>query len=233
VSDHPSRVTDHLLKKMWQTKSARFNGHARLIRRHWLSIAATSLLACYLVALSLFQIVFEESISRAGLKLISVTSIVVSVFLIMITLYESARDYRGEAERLNKNALAISELYNEFQGLSLTEADAQRPTFVRSYSHLMKDAELGHADIDLYRFRIPNARELAIPAGHYCAMLARTSLLLVAEYWTYAAMIIVPPVLFYLLVPHILTEGPTLSRVAGKPDTAISGEVLRTNGPRP
>lgn len=35
MQNHPSRATDHLLSKMWKTKSSRFNAHARLrARRH-------------------------------------------------------------------------------------------------------------------------------------------------------------------------------------------------------
>ena len=97
MTDHPSRTTDNLLRKMWQTKSARFNAHQRLDRRHRMSVFATSLLACYLVALSLYQLVFEKNLSPVGMKLLSVTSIVVSVFLIMITLVESSRNYQSEA----------------------------------------------------------------------------------------------------------------------------------------
>lgn len=196
MTNHPSRATDHLLRKMWQTKSARFNAHMRLQRRHWLSIAATSILSCYLVGISLFQLAFEGSITAISLRLLSVTNIVVSVFLIMITLLENARNYGNEGERMRENALAISKLYNEFQALTVTEADKQRDKYAAAYSDLMIKAKLNHADIDRNLFRIPNAKELKIDWPTYGILLLQTAWLAIVEYWLYFSLVLVPPLLF-------------------------------------
>ncbi|KQM51517.1 hypothetical protein ASE69_20730 [Sphingomonas sp. Leaf208] len=203
MDNHPSRATDDLLRKMWQTKSARFNAHHRLERRHRISIGATSLLSCYLVAISLYQIVFESSISPIGIKLLSVTNIVVSVFLIMITLIESARNYGTEAERMRENALAISRLYNEFQALTTTEADQRRDRFASDYSGTLSDAQLNHKDLDRNLFRIPNARELKIAWPDFLLIILNTALLLVLEYWLYLSLVLVPPLLFWHFLPRL------------------------------
>lgn len=197
MTNHPSRATDHLLHKMWQTKSARFNAHMRLQRRHWLSIAATSILSCYLVGISLFQLAFESAIPPTSIRLLSVTNIVVSVFLIMITLLESARNYGNEGERMRENALAISKFYNEFQALTVTEADVQRDKYAKLYSDLLIEAKLNHKDIDRNLFRIPNAKELNINWSSYAILLLQTFLLIIFEYWLYFSLILVPPFLFY------------------------------------
>lgn len=197
MTNHPSRATDDLLRKMWQTKSARFNAHMRLQRRHWLSIAATSILSCYLVGISLFQLAFESATSAANIRLLSVTNIVVSVFLIMITLLESARNYGNEGERMRENALAISKFYNEFQALTATEADTQRDKYAAAYSDLLIEAKLNHKDIDRNLFRIPNAKELNIAFPSYIILLLQTGLLMIIEYWLYFSLVLAPPALFY------------------------------------
>jgi SMODS and SLOG-associating 2TM effector domain family 5 len=196
MTNHPSRAIDHLLRKMWQTKSARFNAHMRLQRRHWLSIAATSILSCYLVGISLFQLAFESSISPTERSLLSVTNIVVSVFLIVITLLENARNYGDEGERMRENAQAISKLYNKFQALTVTEADKQRDKFAQAYSDLLIDAKLNHKDIDRNLFRLPNATELKIDGTSYGTLLLQTVWLTIVEYWLYFSLVLVPPLLF-------------------------------------
>lgn len=203
MNNHPSRVNDHLLRKMWQTKSARFNAHKRLEGRHRLSILATSLLSCYLVGVSLYQLVFESSLTATGIKLLSVTNIVVSVFLIMIILVEAARNYGSEAERMRENALAISALYNAFQALPLADADAQRMEYAAEYSKLLEIAQLNHEDLDRNLFRIPNASELGIDWPTYLAMLFRTCWLFFREYWLYFSLVLVPPILFLHFLPKL------------------------------
>jgi hypothetical protein len=197
MSNYPSRSTDHLLRKMWQTKSARFNAHTRLLRRHRFSIAATSILSCYLVGISLYQLAFESAISATGIRLLSVTNIVVSVFLIMITLLENARNYGNEGERMRENALAISKIYNEFQALTVAEADQLRDKYAAAYSDLMIEAKLNHSDIDHNLFRIPNAKELKIAWPAYGILLLQTVWLVIFEYWLYFSLVLVPPALFY------------------------------------
>lgn len=208
MTDHPTRANDNLLRKMWQTKSARFNGHVRLNRKHWMSIAATSMLSCYLVAISLYQLAYEKGLTAGTTKLLSVANLVVSVFLIMITLLEGARNYGKDAERMHENALAISKKYNAFQALTVDQANKQRDRFAREYSDLLIDTKLNHKDVDYNLFRIPNARELGIEGARYAGMIARTGLLLVAEYWLYFTLIFLPPIGFCLLLGEVNDAEP-------------------------
>lgn len=213
MNNHPTRATDHLLRKMWQTKSARFNAHVRLNRKHWMSIAATSMLSCYLVAISLYQLAYESGISAATTKLLSVANLVVSVFLIMITLLEGAKNYGKDGERMHENALAISKQYNAFQALTIVEADKARDQFALEYSELLVDAKINHKDIDYNLFRLPNARELGLKGFRYFGVLLRTIVLILTEYWLYFALILLPPVGFYVLLEQV-NDAPTAAAVA-------------------
>lgn len=198
MSQHPNRLTDPLLGKMWKTKSARFNAHARLKAKHWLSTTATSILSFYLVVASLIPLVYETSLPSGGSKFLSVISLVISVFLIIITLLESAKNYHGEADRMHKCALEISELYNRFQAKSLQDADASRVELNDNYSRVLKAYEINHKDIDFLRFQIFFSRDLGIRGGRFAVAVVRYVLLWLVEYGLYIAMILAPPIAAFI-----------------------------------
>ncbi|MBY0611312.1 MAG: SLATT domain-containing protein [Beijerinckiaceae bacterium] len=192
MQNHPSRATDHLLSKMWKTKGSRFNAHSRLRARHWASVVATSILAMYLVALSLYQLTFADALSATENKILSIGGVVVSIFLIIITLVETARNYLGDAEKMHQSALAISELYNRFQALTLEEANAQRLQFNDEYSIALKENPVDHKDIDYKRFTIRSARDLEISGWRYGGLVAEYAFRWFCEFSLYLALILAP-----------------------------------------
>ena len=192
MQDHPSRASDHLLSKMWKTKGARFNAHARLKARHWASVLATSLLALYLVALSLCQLTFADALTPLGNKVVSIGGVVVSVFLIIITLVENARNYLGDADKMHQSALAISELYNRFQALTIEQANAERLTFNDKYSEALKLIPVDHKDIDYKRFMIRSSEDLNITGLKYATLLLDYGLRWFWEFSLYLALILLP-----------------------------------------
>lgn len=194
MQNHPSRATDHLLSKMWKTKGSRFNAHARLRTRYWASVLATSILAMYLVALSLSQLTFTEVLSTTENKILSIGGVVVSIFLIIITLVETARNYLGDAEKMHQSALTISELYNRFQALTVDEANAQRLQFNDQYSEALKENPVDHKDIDYKRFMIRSAKDLNISGWHYGGLVAEYAFRLFCEFSLYLTLICAPPV---------------------------------------
>jgi hypothetical protein len=200
MQNRPSRDSDHLLSKMWKTKGSRFNAHARLKARHWASVLATSLLALYLVALSLCQLTFADALTPLGNKVLSIGGVVVSVFLIIITLVENARNYLGDAERMHRSALAISELYNRFQALTVDEANEQRQKFNNDYSDALKSIPVDHKDIDYKRFMIRSSRDLKITGLRYLALLADYTLRLFGEFSLYMALTCAPLIGFIIFL---------------------------------
>ena len=196
---HPSRSTDNLLRKMWKTKSARFNAQARLMNRHWTSTVATSALACYLIAGSILQLTITSAATGDTGKIITSAILITSVFLLMITLTESARNYALESERMHKSALAISELYNRFQALDLSEADEMRGSFNDQYSEVLKAVDVNHKDIDFLRFQIASRGDLKPSRLDLLLMMLQYCLLWVLEYGFYFLMIAIPPLVFILV----------------------------------
>lgn len=190
--NHPSRATDHLLAKMWKTKGARFNAHARLRGRHWASVLATSLLSMYLAALSLCQLTFSDAMTAVENKILSVGGVVVSIFLIIITLVETARNYQGDADKMHQSALAISGLYNRFQALTIDQADAERMAFNDKYSEALQAIPVDHKDIDYKRFMLRSAEDLNITGARYFMLILDYGLRWLWEYSLYIALILSP-----------------------------------------
>lgn len=200
AQSHPSRATDHLLRKMWKTKSARFNAQARLMNRHWMSIVATSALACYLIAASILQLTIPAAAIGDMGKIVTSAVLIMSVFLLMITLTESARNYASVAERMHKSALEIAELYNRFQALDLAAADRERSSFNDQYSTVLKTTEVNHKDIDFLRFQIGSRNDLKISIGDLILMIAHYVALWFVEYCLYFLMILGPLAMLWVLI---------------------------------
>jgi len=200
VSQQPeaaNRRADKLLHKMWRTKSCQFNARVRLERRHWLSVLATSVLSCYLAAGSIYQLAYGDSVLPANARLLTVTNLVVSIFLIMITLYEAARNYLGAAEKMHASALDIAGLYNKLQSLPRDQVEKQRCKFADEYSATLKRHNVIHSDLDYAWFKITNAGDLDLSWPYRLWLLFQIIGLGVVEYWLYATLIVVPPLAFF------------------------------------
>lgn len=197
---HPSRASDHLLSKMWKTKSARFNAQQRLMNRYWTSTVSTSVLACYLIAASILQLTIEAAATGEFGKIITSAILITSVFLLMITLTEGARNYPGEAERMHRSALEIAELYNGFQALDLATADRQRAEYNDRYSAALKAIEVNHKDIDFLRFKIGAREDFKPSTLEFIGMLITYIALWFLEYALYILILAGPLVIFFGLL---------------------------------
>lgn len=160
--------------------------------RHWASVLATSLLSMYLAALSLCQLTFVDALTANENKILSIGGVVVSIFLIIITLVETARNYLGDAEKMHQSALAISELYNRFQALTVDQADAQRLKFNDEYSEALKAIPVDHKDIDYKRFMIRSSQDLNITGLRYGAIVVEYAFRWLWEFSLYLALICAP-----------------------------------------
>lgn len=197
---HPSRSSDHLLGKMWKTKSARFNAQTRLMSRYWISVVSTSVLSCYLIGASILQLTIESAATGNFGKIVTSAILITSVFLLMITLTESAKNYPGEAERMHRSALEISELYNRFQALDLETAEHERRAYNDLYSAALKSIEVNHKDIDFLRFKIGAHQDFNTTPLGFSMMILLYSFLWLMEFGLYLLLIIVPPVVLWGLI---------------------------------
>ena len=96
-------------------KTARFNAAARLERKHSLAIFAMSMVSLYFVGLSVWQAVYAQTIDEAANRLVTLVSIMSSIFTLVLALIESMNDYRMKAHHMHACALAVNDLYHELK----------------------------------------------------------------------------------------------------------------------
>jgi SMODS and SLOG-associating 2TM effector domain family 5 len=202
---HPDRVVDQLLRKMWYTKGCRFNAFERLRFKKTLSSVAVVMLGFYIFTVSLLQLVAQKCGPGSDPRLVYITLVLLAVLLITVTLLEGAKHYALDADRHYRCAREVSELFNTFEALSSEEADGRRVEFNRRYGEILGNYEVDHADIDYRRFRIDNRGALSLRTGEFLALAGRYTILATGEYFLYALLIGVPPVvILWLLVQNRL-----------------------------
>ena len=104
---------DQLLAAMRTVKAARFNAAERLERKHMLSLFA------HVDGVALFRRpVGVAGGLRAALdeptnRLVTLVSIMSSIFTLVLALIESMNDYKIKAHHMHACALAVNDLYHE------------------------------------------------------------------------------------------------------------------------
>lgn len=197
---HPDRVVDQLLRKMWYTKACRFNAFERLRFKKSLSSIAIVMLGFYIFTVSLLQLVAHKCAAGSDPRTVFITLVLLAVLLITVTLIEGAKRYALEADRHYRCAREVSELFNTFEALSTEEADGRRVEFNRRYTEILTDFEIEHDDIDYRRFKLDNRALLGLKAGEVITLIGRYTLLATGEYFLYALLIGVPPVVIFWLL---------------------------------
>ena len=100
---------------MRTVKAARFNAAERFERKHTLSLFAMSMVSLYFVGLSVWQAVYAPTLDEATNRLITLVSIMSSIFTLVLALIESMNDYRMKAHHMHACALAVNDLYHELK----------------------------------------------------------------------------------------------------------------------
>ena len=110
-----ARPAQQLLAAMRTVKAARFNAAERFERKNTLSLFALSMVSLYFVGLSVWQAVYAPALDEAANRLITLVSIMSSVFTLVLALIESMNDYKMKAHHMHACALAVNDLYHEFK----------------------------------------------------------------------------------------------------------------------
>jgi hypothetical protein len=142
-----SRATDQLLSAMHTVKSARFNAAERLERKHTLSLFAMSMVSLYFVGLSVWQSIYAADLSPSATRLITLVSIMSSIFTMVLALIESMNDYRMKAHHLHSCALGVNDLYHELKLMRAPDAGVIQD-FRRRYNEVVRHCPFNHARID-------------------------------------------------------------------------------------
>jgi hypothetical protein len=132
---------------MRTVKAARFNAAERLERKHVLSLFAMSMVSLYFVGLSVWQAVYAPTLDEAANRLITLVSIMSSIFTLVLALIESMNDYRMKAHHMHACALAVNDLYHELKLMRPSDA-AHLQEFRQRYNGAVRRCPYNHARID-------------------------------------------------------------------------------------
>ena len=142
-----TRAAEQLLGAMRTVKAARFNAAERLERKHTVSLFAMSMVSLYFVGLSVWQTIYASVLDDAANRLITLVSIMSSVFTLVLALIESMNDYKMKAHHMHACALAVNDLYHELKLMRHGDV-ALVQEFRRRYNEAVRSCPFNHARID-------------------------------------------------------------------------------------
>lgn len=139
---------ESLSNKIWQTKQARFEASRRMRRNHRYSFAAVSLLSVYIIALNL--IVFTPIIKDEQSNIITVATIVLSVFALVLSLMVSILQYERREYTYHQCGESLRILNDQIQ-IRLNDnniATSEIENFLEQYTRILEASNLNHARKD-------------------------------------------------------------------------------------
>jgi len=138
---------DRLLSAMRTVKAARFNAAERFERKNTLSMFSMSVVSLYFVGLSVWQVIYAQLLDEPTNRLITLVSIMSSIFTLVLALIESMNDYKIKAHHMHACALAVNDLYHEFK-LGPPGDDGRVQEFRKRYNEIVRGCPLNHARVD-------------------------------------------------------------------------------------
>jgi hypothetical protein len=180
-----ARAVEQLLAAMRTVKAARFNAADRLERKNMVSLFAMSMVSLYFVGLSVWQAVYGSTLDEATNRLVTLVSIMSSIFTLVLALIEAMNDYRVKAHHMHACALAVNDLFHELQLLRPVDA-GQVQEFRLRYNAAVRSCPYNHARVDYLMARA----ERNVPLGEKVWARARYTL---DVYGLYVGCMLGPP----------------------------------------
>jgi hypothetical protein len=141
------RAVCQLLSAMRTVKAARFNAAERYERKNALSMFAMSMVSLYFVGLSVWQAVYASALDEPTNRLVTLVSIMSSIFTLVLALIEAMNDYRMKAYVMHECALAVNDLYHELKLIPSADVVTVQE-FRRRYNAVVRGCPYNHARVD-------------------------------------------------------------------------------------
>ena len=216
-----------LKRKVEITKDARFQAHLRLERRHHISSYFISVLSLCVIALSLLPNVITLTAQEGQLLLAG--SVILSVFIIILSLAEASQNFYHRGELLHENARQIGKIFNRLQ--LITEVDSDISTKLEKlsgdYDAIIDKCPMNHDNVDYWRAisKKPKLDKNYVNFGHarrvWFLFWVRVRVILSEYSWMFFPSAVVVAVLavvgFFILQPHRpaveLQSGPEVQKL--------------------
>ena len=188
-----------LCETMRLVKRARFNAHKRLESMSTLSLASVSMFSLYLIAVSVHTTQFVENISNYSVKVVSFTSIILSIFILILSFIVEMRSYRARAEAMQTCAMRVArmlqllEIRRDVTLLELTQA-------INDYNDVIGACPFNHDDIDFRRAIAERDHNRSRTWASWLGLQALSCYGSFKVCWLYTSLIALPPFVYIAFV---------------------------------
>lgn len=179
---------NQLKAKSWKTAGARFNAYRRLRNKLNASIFSISILSLYNISIAIFDIV--------PLQYNSGTTVVLSVFIIIVSLLEFSKDYATKAERMHVNAMKINAFNNK---LHLEKELSQK--LLDEYENIKSSCSENHEPQDLNIFLVQKKEDFFKEDNAIYFAIRKLCYILdnfIRTYFIYAVLLVSPLAVFLI-----------------------------------
>jgi hypothetical protein len=140
-----------LSDKIWFTRKARIQSSERLLMNNLHAQSTLILYSLVNVALSIYMLKETNPVGKNS----DITLTIISVCILVLSLFISNIDFKGRAEKLKNNYIELQSLYERAD-----LADADESKINTEYLKLLSDSE-NHKTIDDKFFRVTNYKTLS------------------------------------------------------------------------
>lgn len=187
---------------MWITRSSRFNAARRLSNKHYWSLASISILSVYGVSIPVIQSLVDLSQCSETNQFYSAIATVLSVFILVISLLESSKNYQIRSERMHENALIVSKFCRDIEfvrantQLSEEELATKAKHICDEYEHAVASCPYNHTTEDYKLCTAQYRRDFNVSAFSSVFIKSKIAVL---DYWLYLLPVVIFPIFVFRL----------------------------------
>jgi len=188
---------DELDRTLWITKHSRYNAAYRLKRKNTLSIYSIAVLSVYALAITLLE-KYEFHVTNSNLY--GFISIMLSVFILVISLSEAGKNYGVVSERLFVCGNEIRDLLDNLKAYCNKNHQDHNGIHDISlkYSNALKACGENHEKIDSDLLKAEYYKRFD-DMNPFWSMVYKIKFY-ISIYWFYSCLIILPPAIFWRLM---------------------------------
>lgn len=153
-------AAEKLAKKMWKTKSCRFNAHSRLKRQNLLSTISISVASLYITAASIASL-SPDSFGIVNVNLLSFISCIASILVIIISIIENGAEYSKNAHEMHMCGREVNKIYDllRISQRMNSISEEKLSDYTSQYHMIIEKYPQNHSDADVAKLKIDNKAE--------------------------------------------------------------------------
>lgn len=175
------------LTTIGKTRGCRFNASRRLNNQYQFSITSISILSVFGIAIPIIQNNIDTTKCSNINTLYTLVSILLSIFILVLSLLEGSKNYQVKAERLHINAVEISSVYHQLEQLrdipTKEEIEQKLKDINKKYDKLIRICPENHEPDDYLLFQAQYNENCKISR-------LRSTYLKIKYYWLYFVLVL-------------------------------------------